>query len=524
MIRAGDTSRPARSIAVARVVAGLVTCLISGGVCTPAQSPAEDALHGRIVAQLRDIAAAARGVGSPEVRLERQLEAARLLWPHAPEVARDTWSSAFAFLLPGSNSSTAELVGRVPLLAALLGEVASLDPELAQRFLDRLEADVPVAGAQRLHGVTATSLLDVDVERALGVARTTPGAPVTEEYVRFLIVLRGIDATRADSLYGEALSAFAAIAAPSPLDIQVMASYLTSAGDSAGFDLADEQARPLLDAVLRQVLEAPIDSREGVTAYYVGQRLLPLFRVHCRDSVAALETRLAVLAQATHFTASPPRPHSRDDSAVSRTMAALDRDDLKAVHAELASVGDPSVRAGIEDEVVRRLLGSGRLDDAESTIARFGDPLRRSVRLADLGRAAWARHDRGRALEALDNALVEAARGGFGSRRSYATLRIANELVAIDPMRAFEAIQAAVAAMNTASRVGERRAEASVAGEVVDGAVVEALLGETLGELSRSDLDRALLLAASLDDLGVRLGALLAVCSHGLEDVRTGLP
>jgi hypothetical protein len=103
-------------------------------------------------------------------------------------------------------------------------------------------------------------------------------------------------------------------------------------------------------------------------------------------------------------------------------------------------------------------------------------------------------------------------------------LRIANELVAIDPMRAFEAIQAAVAAMNTASRVGERRAEASVAGEVVDGAVVEALLGETLGELSRSDLDRALLLAASLDDLGVRLGALLAVCSHGLEDVRTGLP
>ncbi|HVF67527.1 MAG TPA: hypothetical protein VM914_07680, partial [Pyrinomonadaceae bacterium] len=191
----------------------------------------------RAVAVVETQLSEAKAFADPLKRLDVMTRAADLLWPYERESARAVFSDAFDlasayFRERGdeirrdkgrADSNLSGLVIQLPdqrfqVIRAIARPDSKWARELALRAADetRAEAEKESAaedGERRPVGEKllsfAETLLPTDFETALSVARTTFRDPATMYLPQFLYSVAKIDRGAADSLYREALAAYA---------------------------------------------------------------------------------------------------------------------------------------------------------------------------------------------------------------------------------------------------------------------------------------------------------------------------
>ena len=482
----------------------------------------------RIVSLLGELAVSAEQVPDPDLRLSCQLEAAALLWPRDPDQARQIYRDAFDALTPAAFSSAGERAGAVKRLSSLLAHVARRDPALAESFTQRmsllLAADEARDAARsdsraELLVNAALEMLPGDPARAEALGRLALTDGVTPSVMRLLIVLRGVDAARADQLFAAALGAMLQSPNPSLNDVGTLAFYLVAIGGSRPEGVPADAMRVYLDIALRLIAQTPSGSAEASSAYFIGRQLSGFYARYLPERAPELEARVALLSQSDSLLraerASQTRatdPDSPDARHAQAATSALARDDYAAAHAEAAAIEDSALRARVYAQGALRLLKLRRFDEATREIARVPDPGRRASLLVQLAGAAHARGDLVRAVQALTDAEREAGRATGASQRIQALFSIVSAFADIDPIRAFGTLQAAVDSVNRAARAEDKALPLS---KVPSPRSLN--FNATFARLARIDFDGAWLLARQLDGRAPRLLAQLAVCRGGLS-------
>jgi len=293
------------------------------------------------------------------------------------------------------------------------------------------------------------------------------------------------------------------------------------------------------------------------------RRLLPLFEQYAPERAAELRTQMAAMAADV-----PQGMQSGENRAVSngitpdsggdpveRMQNRLDRartsEERDAIYADiavaLAGKNDPRardlvdkiedtetrkrVRAYIDFQAVQSAIQDKNALEA-ARIAKTGE-LTSIQRVWGYTRAAnlLLATDRARALEFLDAAGAEARRiGGGDPDRARAVRAVATGLVQADRVRAWETIDEAIRAANSAegftgedSQVGARLQTNSMV--VMTNATAEDfdLLG-AFKALAHDDLLRAVQLSKTLTGESPRAVATLAIARSVLEKPATGSP
>jgi hypothetical protein len=513
------------------VVALLALAL--GSVRAPAQQP--DAGEGeradevvlkarlaeRIAGLLNEVAYDARAVDDPSVRLSCQMQAAGLLWSREPERAREIYVEAFEALLPSQSSSTEERDRAIALMPDVLAGVARRDPALAERLADRF-ALVKVEGsssdraAERAEALAAAAIemLPGDPARAADLARLALSERLTPNVMRLLVVLRGVDAARADALFATAIGVLARAQAPRIGDVQMLAFYVGANGSTKLDGVPADALRAYLEIAFRQIVLTPLDSRDASTVYFLGRQLAGAFGRHLPHRLPELESRIALLASSSGFQDAAMQAADRTgDTADARharaATAAIERDDYRTVHAEAAAIEDGDLQTRVYAQASLHLIRQRRLDEAAREIRRVPDPARRATLLIPLALAAYSRDDIASAVETLSWASREAGRSERPGARLQALFSIASAYVAVDQLLAFDAMRAAIEAVNRALLAEKAEVRKTLAPGSLN-------FDATLARLARLDFDRALLLAQEFDSRGHELMAVLAVCKGGL--------
>lgn len=516
------------------IVAGALALALSG-VPGAAQEPAaaEQAPDGepksvlrlrlaeRIAGLLSEVAYNARSLEEPALKLSCQMQAAALLWPREPDRAREIYAEAFEALLPSSSSSAEERARAVRFMTDLLAAVARRDPALAERFAARLsllpkvEENGSEGARAEVLAAAAIEMLPDDPERATELGRLALGEQITPAFMRLLVVLRGVDASRADALFTLALAMLSRSEAPRIADVQMLAFYIGANTTGRFDDVPPEALRAYLETAFRMIVLTPLDSREASTAYFLGRQLAGAFARYMPHRAPELESRIALLATSAGFEmASLPTAdqvsNTVDAQHARAATAAIERGDYRTVHAEAAAIEDDNLQTRVYAQASLHLIKQRRLDEAAREIARVPDPARRATLLIQIALAANARGDIASAVETLSLAAREARRAEEAGPRLQALFSVASAYVAVDSLLAFESMKSAIAAVNRALLAEEssrRKAQLGPASLNFDA---------TLARLARVDFDRALLLAEEFDSRGHRLMAVLAVCKGGL--------
>jgi hypothetical protein len=479
----------------------------------------------RIAGQLDQIADDARGIDDPKLKLSVRLQAAALLWSRDPDGAREIYADAFDALLPAASAAPEERARAAKLMPDLLSNVARHDAALAERFSARYALVPP--GDDGLDAQTraetlanaAIEMLPDDPARAATIGRLALGDQITTSFMRLLVVLRGVDAARADALFAAALGVLARNPAPRMADVQMLGFYVGANGQSQLDGVPADAMRAYLELAFRIIVMTPLDSKDASSAYFLGRQLAAAVARYLPDRASELDARLGLLSHSNGFQqATPAVDRTSDamgDTADARraraATAAIERDDYKTAHSEAAAIEDDDLQSRVYAQAALHLVKLRRLDEAAREIDRVPDPARRATLLIQLAHVAHSRGDIAYAVDSLSWAGREAAREPETGPRLQALFSVASAFVDVDSMRAFDAMQAAIDGVNKAVR--------AVDGPPVDSrAVAPASLNfdATLARLARVDFDRALSLARQFDTLGHRLLAELAVCRGGL--------
>jgi hypothetical protein len=181
-----------------------------------------------------------------------------------------------------------------------------------------------------------------------------------------------------------------------------------------------------------------------------------------------------------------------------------------------------------------RLLARREYDEAWRAAAEIPRLEQRSEVLVTVALAAADAKDLGRASELLNKAADVVAKSGTTAtpEKARSLVRLAEAYARVDPVRGFEVMQSAIAALNTAVRVDAPEAtpldaEAGVRsprarnGQRAASAQVESGL-QGLAALARFDYFRALGLAQSVDDKALSILAQLAVARGALRSSTAG--
>jgi hypothetical protein len=480
----------------------------------------------RVSGILARIADDARRLDDPVLRLSCQTQAAGLLWLREPDRAREIYTDAFEALLPPASATAEERARTARLQADLLVAVARRDPALAERFAARLALvpageDAADGAASRAEALSAAAIemLPHDPARAAMLGRLALGDQATPAFMRLLVVLRNADAARADALFATALGLLARNPSPRIADVQLLGFYVGATGQSALDGVPQEAVRAYLDLAFRLIALVPLDSKDASSAYFLGRQLAAAFARYAPERTADLDTRLALLSHSAGFqqAAVPAVDRSAEEAGSADTQraraaaAAIERDDYQTVHAEAAAIEDDALQSRVYAQAALHLVKLRRFDEAAHEIGRVPDPARRATLYIQLAHAAHARGDLVYAVDALNSAGREAAREPEAGPRLQALFSVASAFVDVDALRAFESMQAAIDAVNKASR-----AVGATAGGPRAVAPSALNFDATLARLAGVDFDRALLLAQQFDALGHRLQAELAVCRGGL--------
>jgi hypothetical protein len=501
---------------------------------TPHAVAAEDGalaraqLADRVVGLLSELAVRSRQIGEPDLRLSCQLEVAALLWSREPEQARQIYRDAFDALVQPSFASADEKLNAAKRISTLLAEVARHDPALAEGFSQRMAVlmapddtspeNTPASARGEMLSNAALEMLPGDPERAAALGSLALADGLTPSLTRLLIVLRGVDAPRADALFSAALATVLQRPNPDLTDVGALAFYLVAIGGSRPDGVPVDAMRAYLDVALRLIAQTSSDAAEASSAYFIGRQLSTFYVKYLPERSPELEARVALLSQSDGLLRAERAASARSagsdapDAVHARAATtALERDDYSAARAEAAAIEDDSLRARIHAQAVLRLLRMRRFDEATGEIARVPDPARRASLLVQLASAAHARGDLVRAVQALADAQREALRAPAASQRIQALFSVASAFAEVDPPRAFSALRDAVESVNRAARAEDKAVPLS---KVPPPRSLN--FNATFAQLARIDFDGALLLAQRFDARPVRLLAELAVCRGGL--------
>lgn len=477
----------------------------------------------RVTGLVDRIAGEARGIDDPRMRLAVQLQAAAMLWDRNPDRAREVYVEAFESLPaaagPGDGAPASATL-REDLLAAVARRDAALAEKLAARVVtaEAAAAQDPASRAAMLANL-AVEMVGSDPQRAAALARLSLEQRLTPEFGRVLVVLRGVDAPRADALYAVALEDFVHDPLPRLADARILGAYLGSYGSALLDGVAPATVRAFLETSFRMIAGTALDSPDAAAAYFFGRTLAGSFPRYLPERSAELDSRLAVLGQAIGRAAGPTgvaeaHGQSADLVHARAAEAAFLRDDEKGAHAEAAAIEDAEVRARVYGAASIRLISRRRFDEAVREIERVPSPSRRATLLVQLAHAARANGDSVYALSTLSEAVRQALREPNAPLRLQALMSISGGFATVDAIRGFEALETAVDAVN--------KAVLAIDPGTADAAAPRTMwlnYDATFGRLAGTDFDRALLLAGRFDTRGYRLLAELATCRGGLAAV-----
>lgn len=521
-------------------VIGILAALVAGGCVWPLSALAQDGASARTVsddvtvsrsravervAGLVDrIATDARSLEDPKVRLTVQVQSAALLWASTPDRSREVYVEAFE-ALASNAASTPEARQRVESLRGeLLTAVARRDPSLAEKLAARAaaadaSAATDPASRSEMLAKLALEMVGSDPVRAAALGRQSLDERLTPSFVRFLVVLRGVEPARADALFAVALDVFAHNLSPRVSDARDLADYLGANGQRLVDTVPPASLRAFLEVTFRLIAGTALDSPEASSAYFLGRTLSAAFPRFLPERSAELEMRLSVLGQAVGRQSGAALPSDgRSDTADTKRARAADaafaRDDFKSAHMEAAAIEDVDLKTRVFASGAMRLIALRRFDEASREIDRVPSPARRATLLVQMAHAAGARGDTVYAEASLTTAVRESLREPRTAPRLQALMSIVAGFTSLDALRGFETLETAIEAINKAVRSID-----ATTPEKQPPSPVSLNFDATFGRLAGEDFDRALLLASSFDPRGHRLLAELAVCRGVLASV-----
>lgn len=467
-----------------------------------------------------------------------------------------------------------------------LEEENKKDSEEASRRNRENEDPFGPSAAEKRLALARRLLEDGDVQRAMEFAAPALNR-VSRDTITFLSALREKNSEAADQGFLTLLS----IAERDPLSdantVSGLSSYaftpflyVTFSPDGGGNQMRDRPQGPrpdlppaVRDAFFRvaaSILLRPLPppdqdhTTSGRTGkFMVIRRLLPLFEQYAPERAAELRTQMAAMAadvpqgmqsgenRAITTGITPDNatdPIERMQNRIDRARTSEERDAIYAdIAIALAVRNDPRardlvdkiedaemrkrVRAYIDFQVVQAAIQERNGNEA-ARLAKSGE-LTSIQRVWAYTRAAnlLLPTDRARALELLEAAGVEARRiGGGDPDRAKSLIAVATGLVSADRVRAWETIDEAIKAANSAegftgedSQVGARLQTKMMVMMTNASADDFDLLG-AFKALARDDLLRAVQLAKSLTGESPRAIATLAIARSVLEKPTAGSP
>jgi hypothetical protein len=567
-----------------------------------AKAQAESVREGRRArarSLLFSLSGEARAFRDQVLRTRSLAKIADALWDVAPDQGRTLFREAW----DAATKAEEEGAQRLNLCREVLTLAAGNDRQLAEEFLQKLQADrpgnasaasggdatappnslwtLPEAAEKRL-GLAKNLLAAGDVKRALEFADPVLGG-VTISTMDFLTLLRGKDAPAADRRYAATLVNVLVSPLADANTISLLASYLftprmyvifsTEGGADTAFmqtNLPPTQVEPQLRlaffrtaaGVLLRPQPPPEQDRSSagmVGKYMVMKRLMPLFERYAPPEVAQavrgqFESLGAQLSDGVRESEdewvrkgiAPERPPADQERSllgeVERARTPDERDELYFRLALLSLAGDDAkvrdyvsrieersfrerAQAWVDWNLALKAVEKKRVETALELAG--GGTLTRIQRVLLLTRAAklLAQTDRERALSLLDDARSEARRiDRLDPDRPRGLLAVANAQRVVEPSRVWDSISDAVEAANSAEDftgadgvlISSVNSKSQIS-KKTDSAPEFDVAG-LFGEVAKSDLERATLLAGGFKGEAVRANAVIAIARAVLDE------
>ncbi len=439
--------------------------------------------------------------------------------------------------------------------------------------------DAPEAASQRL-GLARQLLSSGDVETALQFA--DPVLAINRDALDFLSYLRDKDSNSADRRYAALLVSAMANLQSDANTVSLLSSYLFTPHvfvtfDNNGSSVSSTQRnngppdvapelrnaffRAAADILLRPMAPPGQDqSSTGVQGKYLMlKRLLPLFEQFApREMTDAVRTQMEALSNAV-----PEDRRQQDDNTlregirppmsvedrekvllgrVDRAKTSDERDLLYMQLARLFTDGDETRARNyvekIEDSELRKQT-RGYIDAImvmNAVSKKNPDRVLELVRTGELThyQKSWAlsqaakflsKTDRDKALAVLDDATAEARRlDGGDPDRPRALMAVANAMLTLDRAKAWDVVEEAVKAANSAEGFtgedGAMRVSLIAKGtsSIRSSSQGEFDIAPIFNELANDDYERAIELARGLQREAPRASATIAIAKSVLEE------
>lgn len=553
----------------------------------------------------------AKKFDNPAKRIAIMIRAADLLWPYQQETARTIFSNAFDiasqyFQEKGDETrKDGRLSIRLPdqrfvVLRAIANRDAVWAKRLSERVADETKREAERAAtevkneaakasgsqfpgvsiADKLLGL-AESLLPIDRQTAINLARSSLSAAPSLQLPAFLFALADADPSVADELCQQAIVAYAT----KPIDgLFYLSVYPFALNSPIGpvlprrpYELPQNfitnraLQRTFIDALLRRAEESlnnpdqlandqiklPISAR----IFMAMTRLEPLIAEHQPDYLGRVsslraslgaslysDVRLEALASLKDYQIEPPdpnaggfdstlesaereaKPNTRDRILALGIINAPDDESIERLLAAAGKIGDDNARRLITNWIyftkARKATRDKQLDDAK----RLADKVERLELRAYLSyeiAAQALKHldDKARARESLEAAAAIAYKADETNEKAQALLGVAHLYAKFDPLGAFEVMNAAIKTINKLAEpdLASTRIFQKIEGREFSFYATVQIEGISLEnsfrELGQADFDRALLAAKYLEDKSLRAMATLALAAVCLENV-----
>jgi len=538
-------------------------------------------------------------------RLSVMARAADLLWPYEPDAAREIFRQAYDLAVkdfrehendppPQGMGSTYVVVPRIDQRFVVMTAIARRDPAWARQLAEavaeekRREAEKSSsnAGANARRGVTggaeetlglAQSLLPIDRDAALALARGTFRQPASYALALFLFKLAETDLPNADALFTQALEAYRGRTATDLAYLSVYAFALNHEPAPVpmaiyyqppkGFAPNARLSAMLLDALFGQA-ERAFRSSEAAPAeeVYMSEHasllvMLTSLEPHiARLNPTLLERALTLKGTATAAANAESReragnfarmlgetgdeegafdrvfgrvepernPAKRDYFIADLIMSARNAEDLARAEGFLDRVGDAPLREKLASYLyfvwTQRALKDGQLDDAARLSKKVSELDYRALLSFEIAGAALKKsNDRARAAELLDAVASDAEKAPDTPAKARALLGAAHLYTDFDSTRASQLLRAAVKVINLlpdpdfSSETIGRELGNSVFTMYAMYNVPGMRLDNAFRELGALDFESALSAAGDLSDKYQRSLAVLGLASKCLE-------
>jgi len=500
----------ARSCRVASLMLAALIILDANALAAwqgrPTAEP-QDAVKLHALAVLEDILRESNGYENRALRVRVKAQIADVLWPSAPERAKELVGAAF----DETQSSVDDASARRALRAEVVGVARKHDAQYTAQLIERLgasgggeeQAVVSRDSTERIseRGMlfmdTASELLrDGKQEQAVGFAQRSLSEGRSAGFLDFLEELGKHDRQAADRLFLDAVK-FLREASSDPNDVLLLGLYLFSPGRlqfadvngqlliSHGINFGDApQSSPALVLPYLQAAGEVLARFHVVPGQpdYAGrvelkrfalQQLLALFDRYLPARSAVLRAELAQLNQTPSLAPTP-----RDGDAAGRPEPPFPGELSTAeVIEKIEQIGDPQRRNTLYFESAVNALGGGDFDGARTLAARITE--------AELKQSALGLIDFRAALKAVE-------RGELDEAEKIAYSRLTPEKRPF----VYHQIASAWLKQNNVGRAGEMTSAASAEAAKIDDPKQRALTYIYLAaSLAQRDPPRALELA-----------------------------